>query len=481
MKLDRKLETNKSPILKKMGQALKKAVTVFCILGALTFVGYAIKGAVDNKRYTSTTTITETLEELGVENVYLFQGNLTKNYRRLANNGNEPIYVAFSKEFENDNVLKDSAIKSLDYLFGIVGEINPSYKYKVVSYFEMEKQDLLGKSTIKFELGSLPSNINGENIMNPDMQDIAYWDFVNTSNRIVIDKRSFYKSKDYYNEHYKNESKFLSNKTTNLLTHELMHVFGFADVYEWDGPEFIMKIFKHVIGQDKINTTTSHKDTFMDTGNVDSFKINELTTQDYATLCALYMQKLSPDKQKEEISRLSKMVEDYQTMLLNKKIEYYQKEDKKALEDIVGLDMSEIGNYGTLDENVSGIEFSRKVRHVTEYDEWFENDEYTYKLTLNGSKYCLAVCDKDGNIVDSCDGDVVKTDHFTVLERCSFKNWMPTSISEDYVLDKNSKTQFTISTDMYVYTYKGKPKVFSRIRTFNVCKNITYQNEASME
>ena len=67
---------------------------------------------------------------------------------RKAHNFDKPIYVTISSQFSDkeQNMIKES----LDYIFGLVGEINPNYRYEIVDelpknysniVFEKEKLD----------------------------------------------------------------------------------------------------------------------------------------------------------------------------------------------------------------------------------------------------------------------------------------------------------------------------------------------------
>lgn len=471
MKLSRNLKEDKS-ILKTVKQAFKRAVAVFGIIGVLLFSGFAVKGYFDNQKYTSLATITKTMEELGVENPYLLQDAFTHNYRRLAHNGDEPVYVSFSDEFEKDDLMKESAIRSLDYIFGLVGEINPNYRYKIVSNKELEKQDLLGKSTIKYQFGSLSSTVTGRNEMNLDMQDFAYWDFINTSNRIVVDRSNYWeKIQSYQNLDFKND--YLSNYCVNLLTHELLHVFGFADVYKWKGPEFIINIFERVVGEDKIDKTIIHKDTFMDTHTLDIDEFRKLTLKDYSTLCALYMPKVDESKQADEIERVKQLAKNYKQFLYNEKVEYLKGSEQLNLNGIYCNTGIPIDNIKPI-EDISSVEFSRKEHIVTEEDEWFEDDGYKYKIQIEDGEYLLQVFDMDNNLIDSCSGNVYKTDLFTILEDCKFKDGVYTNFED-------RKNPYMHTANVLLFTVKGKPKMYLPGFYFNVCDNVVYQNEANIE
>lgn len=465
------LKENNS-ILKRFGKVLKKAIAIAGIVGVFVFGGLAIKGGIDNQQYIDTATIEMNMEEFGVENPYLMKGAISNSYRRLANNGDEPIYVSFDRDFEEEKILDNAAKYSVDYLFGVVSEINPSYKYEIVSNGEAEKQDSLGKSVIYFEFDShMEDKVLGKNVMNLDIQDLAYWDLINTSNKVLVNKNMYEKYKEILMGEFKTEvtETALFNISTNFLTHELMHVFGFNDVYDI-GSKFYQTIFKRIIGMDKIDLQTSHKDTLIDPGNTVAHEVRELTVKDYATLCALYMPKVSAENRGAEIERLSQMIKNYES-------EKYESKFSDAINSYSihwGVNPSRICTWG----NISEIEFRQVLNR----------ELYIYNIQIIGNEYKFHIYDEAGNTLDSCSGKVYSSDGFIVLKDCKLENGVcpyseglySNQVVSDVFLFNYASTM--IWNEDGSYSYKKEPRMYvDGVDYIDNCTYVASANEASLE
>ena len=477
---------DKKPILKRLGKALKKAFVILSVLGIFTFAGLAIKGYIDNSKYISNAEIEQNFVEFGVENPYVFQGAISNEYKRLAYNEGEPIYVSFSKEFENNEMLKDSAIYALDYLFGILNEINPNYYYKLVSNKELQKQKLLGKSTITYQMTSLIGENIGVSFMELNAHDLAYWDFISNSNNIYINRSEI----KYYDDIMKSTKKNYQEKKiktlnlmTNWLIHETMHAFGFADVYHLQGaPEFMVNAFEGLMGMDKFDLDADHSDTFLDPKKITNSQVEWLTPKDYATLCALYMQNVPEYEQADELIRLSQMINVYTSVYEDWNFNQTFKGIKDSLEFL-----------GAKDENFGSCADISEVEFVTYFYSNANGTEVIINnIQIDDGKYKFAALDNDGKILHSCEGEIYKTEDFIVLKDFDYKK-----VSE--LFEESDKPGR--SSDAYLYRCdnfipdvwlgdnnfaKGhdcrlwiKGGTFSA--TIDHCKNVVFQNEASIE
>lgn len=203
---------------------------------------------------------------------------------RLAHNNGEPIYVSFNDNVPDD--MKASCIRSLDYIFGLVGEINPYYYYEVVDF----NRNTATKSHITYEMyNEAESNVKSASAYVERISHNTYY----TTNHVCI------------NESLINSS---SNYTNYVLTHELLHIFGFEDVY--------------VAGAVK-NTTDYFDNTFL---NVSDIYINSgmISPNDYKFLLSAYTPR-------QAFANYNQTIADYQILLDNYSIQFFDAVASKSL------------------------------------------------------------------------------------------------------------------------------------------------------
>lgn len=388
---------------------LKKTEGAF-VLGALisslafwTFCGAAaIKSAVSINKYNPPAYVQEVMADFDVDNDYLSKSN-KGYYKRLEDNGKDPIYVSIDKSYDSYPEYKQYVIDALDYLFGIVGKINLAYKYKIVSEAERIGCDMVGKSTIKFTSGSIPSAPGGL-ISGTEESAFSFYDVLSKDNNILssIIKLDF----DVFNK--RDEE---ANRYTTI--HELMHAFGFDDMYQ----------VTVVDGLKQTTHTSKYKgDTFMQV--VGKNRVMKITPNDFALLCALYIPKGSDEQYKADIK---KMIEDY-------KQEYYNHYNDLCLELVRTKSMFEDRTI------LPPTQKLKSVKGMFTYGDKDLNDvEVTYVVKLDKDKYRVELYEKDV-LLDSCEGDVLRTENFLILKSCTLKNGMTPKhifnhVEEGYIQD----------------------------------------------
>lgn len=383
----------KKSILKKIGSFVLGAYLVLGSIGLLTFGGVFAREKIATSKYITSSSITESLSDLDIENPYIIQDS-DGLYQRFANNGKEPIYISFDEKYESMPRYKEIARESLDYVFGLLNEINPKYTYKIVSESERKQREFFGKSTIQYIYEDFDSTgrslINGEAQRRPTYFDFLVWD--NIINRYNVSM------------HFGHLDTFEDEYVRYIYIHELLHVFGFKDVYETYRQD----------GRIVIDGKSRYRaDTFMQSKFGKDMQM--ITPKDYATLCALYTPKVSDEKKADEKLRIEKLIEDYTTNYYNvvndKACEYIG--DKRSVE-------KEKIKPGDVDSEI-------KFKRILFLDYNIDTKEYTivqniYHVTINGDQYTLKLYDEDKKLLDTCSGKVIKTDNFLILENCNFKH-----------------------------------------------------------
>ena len=164
--------------------------------------------------YSSEEQIRTIVEAIGADNSMITSYNPERNNKsiRLAHNNGKPIEVAFHPNFEG---LESYAKETLDYLFGIVNSINPMYKYEVVDFKSIYDHDIVMQASSEQKpyhgTTSISSMISDDGVANID------WGIVTIYKENI---KSVCKSREEFDKVIR-----------YVMTHELMHVFGFDDIY----------------------------------------------------------------------------------------------------------------------------------------------------------------------------------------------------------------------------------------------------------
>ena len=260
---------------------------------------------------------------------------------RLAHNNGEPIYVSFDDSVPDN--LRNASIQSLDYVFGLVNEINDYYYYEVVDYDAYVST----KSNIRYTMYEETSST------------------VKSASAFV--KRTAFGN--YYATNEVNINTSLNGSSANyinyVLTHELLHVFGFEDVY--------------VSGEAK-NTTDYYDNTFL---NVSDVYINSgmISPNDYKFLLSAYTPKTA-------FSNYCNLLDSYEELITDYSIKFYDKIASNCL----GEKLDTIVNTNIADKL-----------------ELCPNDNEKYTLTTNGDDYKLVIS-VDGVLKEFLSGKIMYID-----------------------------------------------------------------------
>lgn len=371
---------------------LKKALKIGLIstLSALTFCGCSITDKLSGEKYqdySENSQITAIAQALDCDTGYLHE-----NFRRMEHNNGEPIYVCFDSSIGQE--VKDSAIRSLDYLFGIVGSINDNYYYEVVDKTKFD--DLGDKSKIYYDMGEgslLRGTANASGFIRSEL-DI--WSMVSTV-RVANDFKVTI------------SEKFL--KTSEIediyktCVHELLHAFGFNDVY-------YNSLFKN---------EKYRGDTFMNTTL--SMNIKDITPNDLKCLIALYAPEFENlQEQENAVKNYKEMVAEYENAF------YY--DFAHSCRDNIQAD-ADI----TLDEFTwkSDSEIYVKNNQTKGYD----SVPYTHEIVVKNGNYNFNLYEGT-TLIDKCAGEAYLIDGVMVLKNVDLKEgFFPAIMSEiNYIGDR---------------------------------------------
>ena len=365
----------KEPVIKKQKNALKMVVagiliTLSIATSPITYINAKLSS------YSSDGQIEEVADDLNCDLGYL--DKVGKHYYRMEHNGKEPIYVCLDKSLTEEE--KNTAIKTLDELFGIVGLINSNYRYELVD--EAEYAPKIGKTKIYYRIGERVSDYEGSEFKargyifkGPNL--ISWLTTKRTMNNYVITL-----DRDEINKR--------NSDIEYTMRHELLHAFGFNDVYTIDREKTT----------DKFQGNTYINNSF------EGF--NMLTPNDVKCLISLYSQK------KTNKDKVREFLKEYTNR-------YYQSYTE-AIE-------NKYGKYENF--NQREIDMEGGIR-VTKEDGTMHG--YMYQVNIENCKYEFRILDYFSNkLLDSCSGDVVYVNGMAVLKDVELKTGMrPYDSSSSY-------------------------------------------------
>lgn len=356
----------KEGFLKRNGSALKfAAVTMGSSL--LLFVGVpAVVGNITLSEYTNDKQIEYVADELDGDLSYMTEKQ--NKYTRLQHNGKDPIYVCFDKSL-NENE-KQCARNALDYMFELVGGINPKYKYKIV-----DKTD--------YNLHFLQSRIyftTEEKTKGKNEKAKGYIDSFGNPTSMYTSKCTMMNVKIVQNRSLVNDQDMQELQYTYL--HELVHAFGIDDVYLTDTQR------KHY-GNTFINSFVG-------------IKTGMLTPNDYKCLISLYAEKEKDDNaQKEAIAKYKTMVEQYEE-------KYYQNYADKIIEDYEIVNQMKSLNY----------KWQTHGSFSTSDGKYFN---YLYKIIAKDGQYSIEIYDMDNKLIDSATGEAIMSSGVVIFKDVQLK------------------------------------------------------------
>lgn len=370
---------------------LKNALGYFGAF-ALSFTavmgGKSIYTSVKTKNYAPKEQIEEVAKILDCDLSYLNQGKFN-NQIRLRHNEDKPIYVSIDSGFNDEE--KSDIVYTLDNVFGLMKDINSHYTYEIVDEDKLPKSIFI--STIKYKLG-VPKNSdtvfannkfgNKDLFMNPLVKTTT-----NTSTII------------YNRDLVKNQK---ANRII-ILTHELLHSFGFDDVY-----------FDQT-GKHYYNTLLEVENSYREYDKSKGFPI--ITPNDYRCLIAVYAEKFKNEEEKTAyINKFKMKAEEYDSL-------YYS----------VYKDVNNLNGFNSNDLHFKGTFV-----------------DYIYDVKIKNNSYSFAIYGKNNNIIEKCNGQAINIDGVFFLKNVVLQNGF-------YSTDKGA---YTIS-DLTIY----KDKSFAVIKDLN--------------
>lgn len=397
----------KKGILKKQSGPLKIAVVTTLVSLAILNGGGAIIGNVTLADYAKNSQIQNIMQELDCDSEYISER--FDKFVKMQHNGDEPIYVCIDELNEQE---KSSAVYSLDYVFGIVGDINANYRYELVDKKTFNKKIL--KTKILYQLGD--ENVSEEDALAEGFIDSKINPFSTYTTKLTTYnyKISINRSNVLPEEH----------KLNYLFIHELLHAFGLDDVY---------------LGK---NTEDYHGNTFM--MSKIGKKTNLITPNDYKCLLALYTENFeNEDDKAQKIQLYKQKIDEYEKY-------YYDNFAETMVKEL------------QVTEKIERTQFLWKG-----YAEFKLGDgqphPYYYNIEIKDGRYKFEIVDTNNNVVDSVTGEAYITNGIVILQEVVLQEGIvPKSnvnykkMMMDYMLVKeNSLVNFVdIAHDVKIYGFK---------------------------
>ncbi|MFQ6751956.1 MAG: hypothetical protein ACLRFL_00125 [Clostridia bacterium] len=313
--------------------------------------------------YASMEQIYSLMEEVGADNSYFrtYQNfaNINKQdvFNILNHNNGEPIYVEIPEDYSERT---RTLIKcSLDKVFGIVSQINDNYTYQIVDSAPKDK------CFIKYKAMEIPTNGYA-------WYDFNYNTIRNRNGVITINQKIINNSER-------------ENDLLYTLTHELLHLFGFLDIYNAEGSKF------H--GQDYSNSFM--KSTYF---LATSENFIPITPNDYKLLLSAYA---LPTNNEQEFDQT---LEQIKNLVKNYEKEYYA----KSINEVKG----KMKNYEAVSfENEFVIGFKD-----------FLNCGNNMAVKVKGQSYSLFIIEDNGNKTKVHEGKVYNINDGVVLQDIKLEN-----------------------------------------------------------
>ncbi len=365
---------DKQTKVKKVKKGLKIALISALIAGTITTGAAAIHKNVELNDYASTSQIVSVMDELDCDSSYLTKYG--SRFLQMEHNGDEPIYVCFDESLNEKEI--ESAKKSLDEIFGIVGKINKHYRYEIVS--KAEYYSKINRTKIYYDLSKVDS-VCGYVIRKPSLISML------TSKKTYNNYRLFYNRENNIN----------AEEMNYTFMHELFHAFGVEDLYHLKkGVRIKPKAIKSLIDTDYGDGTS------------------KLTPNDVKCLISLYQEKKdSKEEQDDYLNEMKQLLQDYEK-------EYYSVFANKCKEKT---------EYGCkFDE--------RKINTISSIDIPFGKQKWArfrYDVKILENKYKFTIKNESGEILDSCNGKVVWANDVAILKDVTLKDGLYPEMPEGYV------------------------------------------------
>ena len=291
-------------------------------------------------------------EQLGANTSYVQQkfGRIG----RLQHNDDQPIFVSFSDDISYET--KEDTIKALDYMFGIMGDINTNYRYEIVD--NVDDLKYLNKTTIEFSSKNFSQN-------NGDLHTEGLFEH-------LPNETSFTGSKGVL---FKNVNIYLDNNMDNpyyIGLHELAHAFGIGDVYSLDVQNSLTNI------------------------NFKDFKQPILTPNDYKILWAFYAPEFkSENEMKQYIEKANMYIEEYTKNYYVSVLESQREYNIKTLEDS--------GRYS--EDRIKEITTTTPINDIDViFDSPINVSVDSIRVKVKNGRYVIAIYNNSMEVINSCKG-----------------------------------------------------------------------------
>ncbi|MBP3344614.1 MAG: hypothetical protein J6K97_00225 [Clostridia bacterium] len=333
-------------ILKKIGKPLVLGFLVLDMLFTAAACNYdsmdgvalqedgVVLMEVEENNYSKNEQILKIAEGINADMSYV-----KSDYSKMQYNEGEPIYVCFDEKMPEAN--RKKAIEALDYMFGIVGEIDSNYKYKIVDENMYAKLGDETKIYFEHDLESKDSK---------------------SKNEFLINSYGF-------------------NLDSSFYTKGLLQAFGLDDFS-----------VSQIVQGDRVQGNTFNHGVIREKAGI-------ITPNDYKCLLALYTPEIKYAPQEEDIiGWYNDKVQEYERMYYSRFAEGIQKA---------------YGN-GEIIEQRNFVWNSKKV-FVD------ENLCYDWRVEVENDKYAFIIVDGEGNVLDSCRGEVSWNDGMAFLKDVKLK------------------------------------------------------------
>lgn len=313
--------------------------------------------------YASMEQIYALMEGLNADNTYFrtYQNfaDITKPdvFNILNHNDGEPIYIVIPEDY--NEMSRQMVTKSLDVVFGIISQVNDKYTYEIVDKVPQ------GKCSIEYRIAEAHSN------------GLAWYDFDYQSIRsrrgvITIDNTIINNAEQQNNLLY-------------TLTHELLHVLGFNDIYNTEGSKFEgQKYAKSFMKSTYFLTTTEN--------------FVPITPNDYKLLLSAYASPCNnQDEYQATFDKIDALVKGYEK-------EYYE-HNVKFVE-------NRMGEYQV-------AQFSNKF--VIGFEDFLGTNK-KMAIKVDGDRYQLFVADESGAKNKVCEGNIFISGSGIILQNLNVPN-----------------------------------------------------------
>lgn len=400
----------KSYIIVYMKGIIKKriknlAIALSCATLISLGVGYYVNTAIIPEKIHKDNSSIEQIDQYQ-EEFDVVSGYRHSNGERLQHNDGEPIYIQIDDEFSLEQ--KQTMKQALDFIFGLVGDINDNYKYVIVD--DADKFNSLNKTKIKYDR---------EDIILYYGQEV-YGLYTTSLNRFKSKtKGTFIKQGNI--DISKNNAEDLDELYYTTL-HETFHLFGVRDVYYYLQNERYHNTY--------INVDCNHN-------------LKMIYPNDYKLLISLYAKdtKGFSEKEREDyINKLEQKIEDYAI----KFYVHYQQAYKQSLVDR-GFSKQDV------EANTSYVQLENAI-DVTFIDTISTKGIYKIRVKIKGDKYKIATYDENDKMLESCSGKAYNVGGQIFLQDVRLQN-----------LKKGKQTY----ADLYIEMRKDNTKYYRLGDTLN--------------